>query len=144
MPLMYVNYPEGAFMPDAINKLGLQLTDFGEDAEKIPKTPYLFSTTWVYFRPYPKELVFHGGKSEGTHVVSLEVNVYEGGLDAAAKKEFIKRATEAIADALKLLKDERRPVYIVIRDVPAINWGFFGKIITLDDILNAPKDEKPV
>lgn len=144
MPLMYVNYPEGTFTQDAIDKLGFQLTDFGEDAEKIPKTPYLFSTTWVYFRPYPKELVFHGGKSEGTNVISLEVNVFEGGLDYAAKKEFYTRATEAIAEAVGLTDGERRPVYILIRDVPDINWGFYGNIISINDLLVAPDDEEPI
>jgi phenylpyruvate tautomerase PptA (4-oxalocrotonate tautomerase family) len=144
MPLMYVNYPEGTFTQEAINKLAFQLTNFGEDAEKIPKTPYLFSTTWVYFRPYSSELVFHGGKSGGTKVISLEVNVFEGGLDYAAKKEFYKNVTEAIAEATGLSKDQRRPVYILVRDVPDINWGFYGNIIAINDLLVASKDEKPI
>ena len=144
MPLMYVNYPEGTFTQEVIDKLGMQFTDYGEDAEKIPKTPYLFSTTWVYFRPYPKGLVFHGGKSPGTNVIGIEVNVFEGGLDAAAKKGLIANMTEAIAAALGLSENERRPVYVIIRDVPDINWGFFGKTITLDDLMNASPDEKPV
>ena len=144
MPLMYVNYPEGTFTQEAIDTLAMQFTDYGEDAEKIPKTPYLFSTTWVFFRPHPKGLVYHGGKSPGTDVIGIEVNVFEGGLDAAAKKGLIKNMTDAIATALGLSEGERRPVYILIRDVPDINWGFFGETITLDDLLNAPADEKPV
>lgn len=144
MPLIYVNYPEGTFTQDAINTLALQLTNLGAEAEKIPKTPYLFSTTWVYFRPYPKELVFHGGKSGGTDIVSLEVNALEGGIDYSAKKELYARATEAVAEAIGLAKDKRRPVYIVFRDVPDINWGFFGNIIALNDLLVAPTGEEPV
>src|SRR5450756_1458182 len=104
MPIMYVNYPEGTFTQEAIDKLAYELTAFGEGAEKLPKTPYLFSTTWVYFRPYPKELVFHGGKSGGRNVISLEVNVFEGGLDYAAKKKFYKEVTDAIAEATGMPK----------------------------------------
>ena len=144
MPLMYVNYPEGTFTQDAIDKLAMQFTEFGREAEKIPKTPYLFSTTFVYFRPYPKELVFHGGKSGGTNVISLEVNAFEGGLDAAAKKDLIKNVTDAIGEATGLSEDQRRPVYVLVRDVPDINWGFFGKTIALNDLLTASTDEKPV
>ena len=144
MPLMYVNYPEGTFTQEAIDKLAMEMTTIGGKAEKIPKTPYLFSTTFVYFHPYEKGLVFHGGKSGGTNVISLEVNAYEGGFDAATKKGLIKDLTEAIAEATGLAKDDRRPIYVILRDVPAINWGFFGKTITLDDLLKASPDEKPV
>ena len=144
MPLMYVNYPEGTFTQDAIDKLASQFTNFGREAEKIPKTPYLFSTTFVYFRPYPRGLVFHGGKSAGTNVISLEVNVFEGGLDAAAKKDLIKNVTDAIGEATGLSQDQRRPVYVLVRDVPDINWGFFGKTIVLNDLLTESPDEKPV
>ena len=144
MPLMYVNYPEGALTQSAVDDLAMQLTELGRQAEKIPKTPYLFSTTFVYFRPYPKGLVFHGGKSEGTNVVSLEVNAYEGGIDAAAKKEFVKKGTAVIATALGLSGDQLQPVYIIFRDVPDINWGFFGDVISINDLLTAPPEKEPV
>lgn len=144
MPLTYVNYPEGAFTQEAIDKLGEQITQIGQDAEKLTKTPYVRSTQFIYFRPYPKGLVFHGGKSGGTQVISLEVNVFEGGLDAAAKKQFIQNTTEAIGAAVGIRDGGRRPVYILFRDVPDINWGFFGEVITLDDLQTAPADEQPV
>ena len=144
MPLMFVNYPEGTFTQEAIDKLGMQFTEFGREAEKIPKTEYLFSTTFVYFRPYPKELVFHGGKSGGTNVVSIELSAYEGGIDAAAKKKLIENMTKAVGEASGLSKDDLHPVYVLTHDISAINWGFFGKTITLEDLLAEPADRPPV
>ena len=55
------------------------------------------------------------------------MNVYDGGLDAAAKKLMIETLTNAIAETIDLPKDRMRPIYVVIRDVPAINWGSSAK-----------------
>ena len=72
------------------------------------------------------------------------MNVYDGGLDAAAKKLMIETLTNAIAETIDLPKDRMRPIYVVIRNVPAINWGFFGKVITIEDLLASDPNWQPV
>ena len=69
---------------------------------------------------------------------------YDPLVDAWAQHFVVVQPTHLDSAALGLPENERRPVYVLIRDVPDINWGFFGKTITLDDLMNASPDEEPV
>ena len=90
------------------------------------------------------EKVYHGGKPGGTRVISCEVNVIEGALDADAKKDMIARFTNAVRKHAGIPPSERAPVFILIRDIPAQNWGMFGQPVTLDAVRNPPAEAEPV
>jgi phenylpyruvate tautomerase PptA (4-oxalocrotonate tautomerase family) len=107
-------------------------------------TPYVRSNIWIYAKEFAAGRVYHGGKSGGTKIISFEVNVIEGGLDTEAKKQMIAFLTNAVKKHAHIPPEERVPVFVLIRDVPAENWGMFGKPITLDALRNPPDDAVPV
>jgi phenylpyruvate tautomerase PptA (4-oxalocrotonate tautomerase family) len=144
MPKVFINYPEGAFSEDALDALAEEITTTGLECEKLPDTPYVRSNIWVYANEYAAARVFHGGKPSGTKVISLEVNVVEGALDAESRKELIARFTNLVGKHAGISPQERVPVYIVIRDVPPRSWGMFGKPITLDSLRNPHPNAKAV
>jgi phenylpyruvate tautomerase PptA (4-oxalocrotonate tautomerase family) len=144
MPKIFINYPEGTFSEHALDALAEEITTTGLECEKLPDTPYVRSNIWVYAKEYPAERVYHGGKPGGTKVISVEVNVVGGALDADSRIELIARFTQIIGRHAGIPPQARVPVYIVIRDVPPQSWGMFGKPITLESLRNPPPDAKPV
>jgi phenylpyruvate tautomerase PptA (4-oxalocrotonate tautomerase family) len=144
MPKIFISYPEGTFSESALTALAEEITTTGLECEKLPDTPYVRSNIWVYAKEYPAEHVYHGGKSQGTRVISLEVNVVEGALDDDSRKELITRFTKAVGKHAGIPAQERVPVYVVIREVPPQNWGMFGNPITLQSLRNPPASAKPV
>lgn len=144
MPKVFINYPEGTFSDNALAALAEEITSAGLECEKLPDTPYVRSNIWVYANEYGANRVFHGGKSSGTKVISLEVNCVEGALDSDSRVKLIVRFTELVGKHAGIPPQERIPVYIVIRDVPPPSWGMFGKPITLAGLRNPPADAKPV
>lgn len=144
MPLIYINYPEGTFPEGAIDALADDITTAGLECEELPNTPFVRSTTWIYATEFPAGRVYHGGKPGGTKVISFEVNVVDGGLDAEAKKKLIASITDSVRKHADIPADERVPAYVLIRDVPAQDWGLFGVPVVLDDLRNPPDDAKPV
>jgi len=144
MPLMFLNYTEGTFTPDALNRLADRITRDGVELERLPLTDYVLSTTWVYTHEYLKTQVYHGGKSGGSHFVALEINVIQGGYSATTKQELIKRVTDAIGEYGSLPQGEPRRVYVIIREVLESNWGFDGQTIDLEALRNPPGNAKPL
>ena len=144
MPKIYINYPEGAFTENALDSLADEITAYAPGFEKLPDTPYVRSNIWIYAKEYAAGKVFHGGKAGGTKVISFEVNVIEGGLDAEAKEQFIAFLTDAVRKHAGIPLEERVPVFVLIRDVPAQNWGMFGKPVTLDALRHPPSGAVPV
>ena len=144
MPKIYINYPTGAFSKEALDSLAADITTTGLECEKLSDTPFVRSNIWVYANEYAAEKVYHGGKPGGTRVISFEVNVIEGALDAEAKKDLIARFTNAVRKHAGIAPGERAPVFILIRDVPAHNWGMFGQPVTLDAVRNPPAASEPV
>jgi phenylpyruvate tautomerase PptA (4-oxalocrotonate tautomerase family) len=138
MPLIYVRCPDATFSAAAKDALAEELTSLALAAERLPATPFVRSTVWIYFHEYPAATVYHGGKSAGTKVISLEVNAFQGGHDAASKQLLIQQFTEAIRQQAGIAPDDLVPVYILFRDVPAADWGVFGATITLHDLYNPP------
>ena len=144
MPLMFLNYPAGTFAPEALDKLADEITRYGEELERLPLTPFVLSTTWVYAREYPKEQVYHGGQPGGNNFIALDINVLQGGYNATTKKELIKRVTDSIEKHGKLPKGEPRRVYVLIREVAEANWGFDGGLIDLEALRSPDPDAKPL
>jgi phenylpyruvate tautomerase PptA (4-oxalocrotonate tautomerase family) len=80
MPLIYVSCPDATFSAAAKDALAEELTSLALAAERLAATPFVRSTVWIYFHEYPAATVYHGGKSAGTKVISLEVNAFQGGM----------------------------------------------------------------
>lgn len=93
MPLIHVHYPAGSLTTVARDALADELTSVALDCENLPATPFVKSTCWIYFHELPSDHVYHGGKSGGTQVISLEVNAFEGGLGPNGKIMLFKRLT---------------------------------------------------
>lgn len=144
MPKIYLNCPVETFTTMAKDDLAAELTTLALEVENLPNTPFVRSTVWIYINEYSAANVYHGGISEGTKVISLEVNAFEGGLDKQAKQLLIERFTTSVRKHAGLKPHELAPVYIVIRDVPESNWGVFGKTMTLEDLRNPPADAKAI
>ena len=144
MPKLYINYPAGTFAENAIDSLAAEITAYAPSLEKLPDTPYVRSNIWIYAKEYAAERVYHGGKPGGTKIVSFEVNVIEGGLEAEAKKQLIEFLTKSVKKHAGIPPEERAPVFVLIRDVPAENWGMFGKPVSLDALRDPPVDAVPV
>lgn len=139
MPLIYVSCPENTFSA-AKDALAEELTSLALAIEQLPDTPFVRSTVWIYLHEYPAATVYHGGKSAGTKVISLEVNAFKGGHTISSKKELIERFTGAIRQYAGVATAALVPVYIIFRDVPESDWGVFGATITLNDLHNPPAD----
>jgi phenylpyruvate tautomerase PptA (4-oxalocrotonate tautomerase family) len=144
MPKIFMKYPRGTFTDNSLDLLAEEITTRALVFEKLPDTPYVRSNIWIYADEYPPEKVYHGAQAGGTKVISLEVNVVEGALDADAKKDFIAFLTDAVGKHAGIPPQQRVPVFVLIRDVPSYNWGMFGKPITLDGLRNPPRDAEPV
>jgi len=140
MPLIYVSCPENTFSAAAKDALAEELTSLALAIEQLPDTPFVRSTVWIYLHEYPAATVYHGGKSAGTKVISLEVNAFQGGHTISSKKELIERFTEAIRQHAGVATAALVPVYIIFRDVPESDWGVFGATTTLGDLHNPPAD----
>ena len=98
MPKTFMEYPRGTFPADSLDVLAEEVTTHAPAFEKFPDTTYVRSNIWIYANEYAPERVYHGGKAGGTKVISLEVNVIEGALDADAKKDFIAFLTDAVGN----------------------------------------------
>jgi phenylpyruvate tautomerase PptA (4-oxalocrotonate tautomerase family) len=144
MPKILMSYPEGAFAEGAIDSLAEEITNGAPSIEKLPDTPYVRSNIWIYAREFSSGRVYHGGTSGGTKVIMFEVNVIEGGLDAEAKKQMIAFLTNAVRKYVPIPPEERAPVFVLIRDVPAESWGMFGKQVSLDALRNPSDDAIPI
>lgn len=144
MPLIYVNYPASTLSPTVRDALAEALTDIALECEKLPASPFMKSTVWVYFNDLPSDRIYHGGKPGGTKVISLEVNSFEGGHDETSKQLLFERFTQAIRKYAEIPPETIAPVYIILRDVPETNWGVFGGTITLDDLRDPDPNAKPI
>jgi phenylpyruvate tautomerase PptA (4-oxalocrotonate tautomerase family) len=138
MPLIYINCPESTFSAAAKDALADELTTIALATEQLPATPFVRSTVWIYIHEYPAATVYHGGKSAGTKVISLEVNAFQGGHDTASKQALIQQFTESIRRHAGIAPADLVPVYILFRDVPPADWGVFGSTITLGDLHHPP------
>lgn len=144
MPLIYLHCPVETFSDAAKNEMAKELTTLALQVERLPDTPFVRSTCWIYMHEYAASGVYHGGTPATSKIIILEVNVFKGGLNTKAKQSLIERFTVCIKKHSGMAPDARGLVYIIIRDVPETDWGVFGKTITLDDLHQPPADAKPI
>ena len=125
MPKLIIHTLAGTFDADDRQRVAGTLTMLGLDCERLPSSPSVRSTVWTYFADYAADAVFMSDEPDRLPVVTLQIYVLAGGLDAAGKRRLIEGATAII---------DRRPdgtpiapVYVVIHEVAEENWGIFGR-----------------
>jgi phenylpyruvate tautomerase PptA (4-oxalocrotonate tautomerase family) len=144
MPLIYLNCPVNTFSQVAKDELATELTTISLKVEGLANTALVRSTVWIYINEYPVKNIYNGGSSSGTEVISLEVNVFEGGLDVEAKKMMIRLFTGLIRNHLGIAEEKIAPVYIIIREISESSWGVFGNTMTLHELRNPPVNMKAI
>lgn len=146
MPLIYINCLRNTFDQSVKNKLAEELTDIALQTEKLPDTAFVRSTCWIYFNEITADNIYKGGANinPDDKIISLQVNVFKGGLDVAQKGILIEAFTACIRKYLNISDTKIVPVYILIKDIEETDWGVFGSRITLYDLQHPPKDAAPV
>ncbi len=61
MPKVFLHYPEHTFQAEALASLAGELTTIGLACEKLPGTPVVRSTVWVFAHEYRSTEAFIGG-----------------------------------------------------------------------------------
>lgn len=125
MPKLIIHSPAGTFDAADRQRVAGALTALGLDCEALPSSPMVRSTVWTYFADYAADAVFMGDEPARLPVVTLQIYVLAGGLDAAGKRRLIEGAT-AILDR-RPDGTAVAPVYVVIHEVTEENWGIFGR-----------------
>ena len=138
MPKIFVHAPLGTFDAPARRQVAASLTALGLECEALPMSPFMKSNVWTYFSDYAPDAVFMGDRPATRKIISLQVYVIEGGLDDDGKRKLIGGATEILGRHSGA--EGRIPVYVVIHDVPEINWGIFGEIADLAALRASPID----
>lgn len=100
MPLMTVDYPEGALSHQQKDALAEELTRVVLEIEGGADTPATRSIAWVRFRSVPREDWYVGGTSGDTYVsvagkFLVELNVPEGSMDQGRKSAAHRAITES-------------------------------------------------
>lgn len=144
MPKINLKCVTGTFSKEEKTGLAEELTSIAVELEQLPDTPFVRGNVWIYIEDYPLDSVFHGGKSGGAKIISIEVNALKGGLDTESKKLMIERFTDAVRKYAGIAEGQVAPVYIVIRDIEESDWGIFGKTTTLHSLRNPPSGSVPL
>jgi phenylpyruvate tautomerase PptA (4-oxalocrotonate tautomerase family) len=142
MPIMFLSSAEGTFTQSAKDSIASQLTDLGAECERLARTEFVRSTTYLHFNDLPAGSIYNGGKRATAKIATLLVNVLEGGFDATAKEVFIEKATKILGAASS--QEDRVPAYVIFRDVSNISLGLFGSTATLEDLRKPDPDAEPI
>lgn len=142
VPKIIIHAADGTF--DPVRRAGLvsELTEFALECEGLPKSPFMKSTVWTYFSTYPAEAVFIGGAHAYAKIISVQMFVIAGGLDEKAKKRLIKGTTEIVGRHSAVQGNV--PVYVVLQEIPEINWGFLGETADLEAMRASPLDKPAI
>lgn len=130
MPKMFVHAPESVFDADARKRVAAALTDLGLACERLPDTPEVRNSVWVFFADHAPDAIFTGGRMASSPVVSLTIYTLDGGLDGPAKRKLIAGATSILGEHGALPNDPV-PAYVVVREVSEADWGMFGSTVSL-------------
>jgi phenylpyruvate tautomerase PptA (4-oxalocrotonate tautomerase family) len=126
MPKIIIHCAHGVFDPAAKRQVTGALTELALDCEKLPPSPFVKSTVWTYFNEYAADGIFMGGSPAYLKCVSMQIYTIDGGLDAPGKLRLIEGATQILSPYC-LVPGGVVPVYIVVHEIPEINWGIFGR-----------------
>jgi phenylpyruvate tautomerase PptA (4-oxalocrotonate tautomerase family) len=130
MPKLFVHTRQGTFTAEARVRVAAALTDLGMACERLADTAKVRAGVWVFFTEHAPDAIFSGGQIAPNSPIGLVVYALEGGLDGASKQRLIAGATAILSEHAASNGDEV-PVYVVIREVPEVNWGMYGKQVSL-------------
>jgi phenylpyruvate tautomerase PptA (4-oxalocrotonate tautomerase family) len=130
MPKMFVHTIKGAFTSEARVRVAAALTDLGMACERLADTAKVRAGIWVFFTEHATDAIFSGGQIAPNPMMSLIIYALEGGLDGASKQRLIADAT-AILGKHAGSNGNQVPVYVVIHEVPGVDWGMYGKQVSL-------------
>ena len=88
MPKLIIHTPAGTFNADARQRVAGALTVLGLDCERLPSSPRVRSTVWTYFADYAADTLFMSDEPARLPVMTLQIYVLAGGLDAAGKRRL--------------------------------------------------------
>jgi phenylpyruvate tautomerase PptA (4-oxalocrotonate tautomerase family) len=106
------------------------LTDLGITCERLADTAKVRAGVWVFFTERAPDAVFSGGQIAQNPLIALVVNALQGGLDGGSKKKLIADATAILREHAGANGDQL-PVYVVIHEVPELDWGMYGQQVSL-------------
>jgi phenylpyruvate tautomerase PptA (4-oxalocrotonate tautomerase family) len=130
MPKLFVDSRQGTFTAKARLTVAAALTDLGIACERLADSPKVRAGVWVFFTEHEPETMFSGGQVAPNPLIRLLVFALEGGLDDESKQKLIADATAILCEHAESTGDPVT-VYVVIREVPEVNWGMFGKQVSL-------------
>jgi phenylpyruvate tautomerase PptA (4-oxalocrotonate tautomerase family) len=130
MPKLFVDSRKGTFTAEARVRIAAALTDVGIACERLADTPKVRAGVWVFFTEHESDAMFSGGQVTTSSLIRLLVFALEGGLDAESKQKMIAGATAILVEHAESTGDPVT-VYVVIREVPEVNWGMSGKHVSL-------------
>jgi phenylpyruvate tautomerase PptA (4-oxalocrotonate tautomerase family) len=131
MPKLFVDSRQGTFTTEARARVAAALTDLGMACERLANTAKVRAGIWVFFTEHGADFMFSGGQVAPNSLIRLVVYALEGGLDGASKQKLIAEATGILTQHAGSHADQAA-VYVVIREVPEIDWGMYGKPVSLD------------
>jgi phenylpyruvate tautomerase PptA (4-oxalocrotonate tautomerase family) len=138
MPQIIIHAPQGTLDRPARQQVAASLTALRLECEALPNSPFVRSTVWTYCNDYAGDAVLMGDTAAGAKIISLQLYVIQGGLDDTAKRKLISGATEILGRHSGA--QGRIPVYVVIHEMPEINWGIFGETANLAALRASPTD----
>ena len=130
MPKLFVDSGKGTFTAKARVRIASALTDLGIACERLADTPKVRAGVWVFFTEHESDAMFSGGQVAANSLIRLLVLALEGGLDAESKQRLIRDATAILSEHAESIGNPVT-VYVVIREVPEVNWGMYGKQVSL-------------
>src|SRR5271168_2375200 len=130
MPKIFIHSRQGTFTAEARVGVAAALTDLGMACEHLADTEKVRAGVWIFFTEHMPDAIFSGGLVAPNSIISLVVYTLQGGLDSASKPRLIADAT-AILGKHAGLEGDRVPVYVVIREVPEVDWGMYGERVRL-------------
>ena len=130
MPKLFVHSRQSTFTAEARVQVAAALTDLGIACERLADRANVRAGVWVFFTEHAPDAIFSGGQIAANSMIGLVVYALEGGLEGASKQRLIAGATAILVQHAGS-NDDQVPVYVVIREVPEVNWGMYGKQISL-------------
>ena len=130
MPKLFIDSRQGTFTAKARLTVAAALTDLGIACERLADSPKVRAGVWVFFTEHEPDTMFSGGQVAPNPLIRLLVFALEGGLDDESKQKLIADATAILCEHAESTGDPVT-VYVVIREVPEVNWGMFGKQVSL-------------
>jgi phenylpyruvate tautomerase PptA (4-oxalocrotonate tautomerase family) len=136
MPKLFVDSPRGTFSAGARGQVAAALTNLGIACERLADTEKIRAGVWVFFADHEPDAIFSAGQIASAPLIRLLVLALEGGLDGSSKERLIADATNILSEHAESTNGPAT-VYVVIREVPEVNWGMNGKQVSLAALRNS-------